>query len=75
MKLPMKNGTLKDRLEKEVTVFSWMHPVAAFLLLFVFVPMGILCSVIFAAMVISAPMLLSANCFHLNAVFMLSVFC
>ena len=75
MQSPMNKNVLKDQIEKKLTVFSWMHPIAAFLLMFVLVPVGILCGVMVAAMIFSAPMLLAASCSHLNAVLMLSVFC
>lgn len=75
MQSPMNKNVLEDQIEKKLTVFSWMHPVATFLLMFVFVPVGILCGVMFAAMIFSAPMLLAASCCHLNAVLMLFVFC
>lgn len=75
MQLPMNKNIIKEQMEKKLTVFSWMHPVAAFLLMFVLVPLGILCGVMFAAMIFSAPMLLSAGCNDLNAALMLSGFC
>lgn len=61
MQSPVKKEMIRDQMEKKLTMFSWTHPIATFLMLFVFVPIGILCGVMLAAMIFSAPMLLSVS--------------
>lgn len=48
----------KNQLEKKLSLFSWTHPLAAFLLFFILVPVGILCGVMAAVFVLSVPMMI-----------------